>query len=326
VIGLAIVLTLAVSITQVVASDELRYGQSARYAVESGSPATDLAVETSSGRLVALHGSALSILDAETGDAKAELALAGPATGLLLVPEKNRGYVSLGSEQSVLIVDLEGAQVAKTLEVPQGKPGPLVYDAASQRVFAGIAEEAKLVTLDLSPDGGIEVVATPGPVGQMVANGRGQLFGIVAGQPTVFALDSVKLASLGTFPVPRCTAATDIALDATERRLFVTCDNERLLVLDSDTGTPIAELPIGKGSAKLGLDFKEDRLVRIFVATPDGKLTVGQVQKVTFSVLEVHENLSNLTALGVDDRSGRVFLASGPSVLVFSPQPKDPKR
>jgi DNA-binding beta-propeller fold protein YncE len=112
-------------------------------------------------------------------------------------------------------------------------------------------------------------------------------------------------------------------LDKERHRLFAACGNNKLVVLDSDTGKVVATPAIGSDPDGAAFDPKTKR---IFASNRDGTLSVldsGAQDKYTLLQTVRTEPLARTIAL--DERNGRVYLPTAK----FGPAPpatkEDPK-
>ena len=125
-----------------------------------------------------------------------------------------------------------------------------------------------------------------------------------ASNPLPEALPSfVKLGS-------SCEGPRALAIDPNHERLFAACSNFRMVVIDPQTGTVIAALPIGPGPDAIAYDANRGL---IFTANGegDGSLTiVRQDVTDTYSVIQTLPTRQHARTLAVDPSSGNVYLTS----------------
>jgi hypothetical protein len=107
-----------------------------------------------------------------------------------------------------------------------------------------------------------------------------------------------------------CHEPRALAADGRHQRLFVACDNMRMMVLNTGNGEPVANLPIGPGADAVGYD--PDRGL-IFVANggADGSLTiVRQTVTDSYAVIQNLATRQNARTLAIDPASGQVYLVT----------------
>ena len=108
-----------------------------------------------------------------------------------------------------------------------------------------------------------------------------------------------------------------LALDSDKRRLFATCANNILVVVDADSGANVATVPIGSGSD--GAAFDPIRKL-IFSSNGDGTLSVIQEKdaETYFSAATINTPKGART-MAIDPKSGRLFVVAADIARVDLP-------
>jgi len=111
------------------------------------------------------------------------------------------------------------------------------------------------------------------------------------------------------WPIPGCTSPHGLAIDTASHRLFVTCVNEVMTVVNADSGAVLASLPIGKGSD--GAAFDPKRKLAFSSNGADGTISViREVNPQTFVPAgEIKTQVTGRT-MDIDPASGRLFVAA----------------
>jgi DNA-binding beta-propeller fold protein YncE len=117
--------------------------------------------------------------------------------------------------------------------------------------------------------------------------------------------------------MPNCQRPHGIAVDAETRRVFVTCINKLMVVLEADKGTNIAELPIGASSDGAAFDPKRKLALS---SNGDGTLTVvKEVDANHFVKLGDVATLRSARTIAINPATGRVFLPAAAIVKTEAP-------
>jgi len=107
-----------------------------------------------------------------------------------------------------------------------------------------------------------------------------------------------------------CQDPRALAIDRAHERLFVACNNFRMVVLNPGTGQTIAAVPIGPGPDAIGYDANRGL---IFTANGggDGSLTIIR-QDVTdmYSVIQTLPTRQHARTLAIDGSTGAIYLTS----------------
>ncbi len=115
-----------------------------------------------------------------------------------------------------------------------------------------------------------------------------------------------RLFSLGA----ACEKPTGLAVDGTDMRLFATCANMTMVVVNAETGDLVTTLPVGPGADAVGYDPNRGQ---IFVANGggDGSLTIIRRDVTdTYAVVQTLPTRRQARTLAVDSESGDVFLVT----------------
>jgi hypothetical protein len=111
---------------------------------------------------------------------------------------------------------------------------------------------------------------------------------------------------------PECQNATALALDAAHARLFAGCANQRVQVLNTDTGQAVANLTIGPGVDVMAYDAGRGLL---FTANGGGYGSVSVIRQHvtdTYSVIQNLPTMEQARTLAVDASTGNVYLVTTP--------------
>jgi DNA-binding beta-propeller fold protein YncE len=113
------------------------------------------------------------------------------------------------------------------------------------------------------------------------------------------------------------TGPSGLAYDPGNRRLFVTCDNNKLIVLNADTGQVVATLPIGSGVDGASYD---PELRRVYTFNGFGTMTVIQQDSAdSYRVLEQATTHFGGHAGAVDPATHRIYVAYFGSIAAYDP-------
>jgi len=107
-----------------------------------------------------------------------------------------------------------------------------------------------------------------------------------------------------------CQDPRSLAIDRAHERLFVACNNFRMVVLNPGTGQTIAALPIGPGPDAIGYDANRGL---IFTANGggDGSMTIiRQDVTDTYAVIQTLPTRQHARTLAIDPSTGDVYLTS----------------
>jgi DNA-binding beta-propeller fold protein YncE len=266
-----------------------------------------LTVDQRARRLYASHGSQVEVLDVDSGEIVGRVPNTPGVHGIALAPDLGRGFVSDGQSSKVTVFDLK---TLKTLqEVPTGKkPDAIIFDPATSRVFVfnGGSNSATVIeakdgavagTVDLG--GGPEFAA---------ADGNGYVYDNLEDENVVVKINSRTLKVEQRWPTAPCASPSSMAIDRTNKRLFIGCRGRVMAVMDADSGKVITALPIGDHVDASAFDAD---LKLVFNSNGEGTVTViRQDGPNTYSVVENVKTLPRAKTMALDPKSHHLFLST----------------
>jgi DNA-binding beta-propeller fold protein YncE len=272
-----------------------------------------LSYEPASHRIYAAHGTTVDVLDGRTGEPLGKVPVPG-ANGIAIVTEAGKGYAGSRTNKSVVVFDL------KTLEVTQNVPvgedtDAVVYDPAAKRVFVMEGDPHKAVAIDIQSDTVAGEVALSGGPEFAVVDGAGQMFVNIEDRKALQRIDTHTLKVTATWPLAQCESPHGLALDVAAKRLFSTCINSKMMVIDATNGRIVQTVPIGQGSDGAAFDSARQRAFSSNGGS--GSLTVVQVAAGDkYDLLQQTPTQPLARTMTVDVETGRVYLLSGDRIEV----------
>ena len=227
--------------------------------------------------------------------------------GVALVPKRHLGFASNGGDSTVTIFDLRTLREKAKVKVGR-RPDAIVYDPASDRVFtfnAGSRDATALAAADGKVAGTVKLGGRPEFA---VADEKGMIYVNLEDKAEVVAFDAKKLAVKHRWPLAPGKTPTGIAMDRTKRRLFVTCRNEKMVILDADSGKVLATPAIGKGTD--ACVFDPDKGLA-YSSNGDGTLTVVEEKPADhFRVLANVKTQAGARTMALDPKTHHLYLAT----------------
>jgi hypothetical protein len=107
-----------------------------------------------------------------------------------------------------------------------------------------------------------------------------------------------------------CVAPHGLAVDAADNRLFVACENMRLVVLNTEDGSLVTTLPIGAGNDAIGFDA-DHGLIYASNGGGIGSLTIIRRDVAdTYRVIQELPTQARARTLAVNPSNGEVYLVT----------------
>jgi DNA-binding beta-propeller fold protein YncE len=163
-------------------------------------------------------------------------------------------------------------------------------------------------------------VLTEGKLEQIGFDGRGRAFVNNEEKSAMHVFDTHTLQPIATWSLAPGEGGTGLIADGPHHRVFATCSNHRLVVVDSDTGRVVATPETGEDADGAVFD---PRTGRIFVSNADETMTIlHQDSPDGYSLLQTVKTGIGAKQSALDEATGRVFLPTGK----FGPKPAANKK
>jgi YVTN family beta-propeller protein len=263
-----------------------------------------LTFDPPSHRLYVSFGDRVVVLDANQHTVAATLGGAKKVHGIVVQGE--RVFVTDGGSDLVRVYD---ARTSKPLgEVATGKnPDAITFDPASQHVLAINHSGGSVTAIDPSALKAVATIAAPGILEEGRADGKGTVWVNAEDRSEIIRIDSKKNVVTARWSLAPCTAPTGLAFDEKTRRLFAGCENERLAVVDADSGKVVATVPIGPGVDGVELD---PGARRVFASSGGGTGSLTVIDADRHEVLATVPTQPRARTLALDPIKHRVFLSA----------------
>jgi len=260
-------------------------------------------------RVYVAHGDRVSVVDGRDGRRLGEvLGLSGGAHGIAISPGAGKGYTDDGRAGQAVAFDLKtfraGARIAAAPDADS-----VTFDRASGHVFVIDGDSEKVTVIDPATDRAIADIAAGGKLETGLSDNQGHVYVNGEEKREIVRIDARTNQVTGHWPIPDCESPHGIALDAADHRLFASCRNGVMAVLDTGTGRQVASAPIGKGTDSAAYDPVRKRVFSSNGA--DGTISVLQQKSP-----DVYVALTSVpTAVGartmaLDPATGRLYVAA----------------
>ncbi len=266
-----------------------------------------LTTDPGTGRVFVSHGTEVDVVDGKKGEVVGTITGLKLVHGIALAPEFNRGFISDGAANQIVIFDLK--TLAKTGEVPAGmNPDGIIYDAGSKRVFAFNGRSANATAVDAEKGTLAGTVMLEGKPEFSAPDGKGHVYVNIEDKNEVMDIDAKALTVAHKWPLAPCEAASGMAIDAKTRRIFSGCDNKMMAVMDADTGKVVTTVPIGDGVDATWFDPETKNIFNS--CGQDAVLTIiHEDSPDKYSVVENVKTEKGARTMALDPKTHTVYLA-----------------
>jgi DNA-binding beta-propeller fold protein YncE len=272
-------------------------------------------------RVYVSHSDHLDIVDGRTGAKIGEVdGFAGGTHGIAIVHSVGRGYTDDGRAGEAGSFDLKTFKPIKRIKAEDDADG-MVYDPASGHVFVVDSDPGHLTVIDPKTDMAVATIDAGGKLEFAVVDGRGNLYVNGEGKREIVHVDTKTNEVKAHWAMPMCESPHGLAIDVKSHRLFSSCRNSTLVVLNTDDGKIVTTLPIGSGTDAAKFDAKHKR---VFSSNFDGTLTViSEKSPNSYEVLGNVPTMMGARTMAVDPESGRLYVVAADMTVNKDAAPND---
>ena len=299
------------------------YKIQARYPIAGAGGWDYITLDETARRLYVSHATQVEVLNADNGQFIGTIANTPGVHGIAIASVFKHGFTSNGKEDKVSVFDPSDLHLIKKIDVGKGPDG-IYYDAASKRVFTNNHGSDDITAIDAEPLEVVGTVKVEGAGEQMVSGRDGLLYVNLEDKAEVVAFDAKSLAIRNRFPIGVAKTPTGLAFDPATNRLFIGCRNpQKLIVMSTEDGKVLADLPIGSG-----VDATKYHGGHAFASSGDGTLTVTGEKDGKIVVEQVVATAAGARTMGIDESTMTVYLPTAemlppaPGAAQRRPQPK----
>ncbi|MBX7199453.1 MAG: YncE family protein [Rhodospirillaceae bacterium] len=263
--------------------------------------------EPGSHRVYVAHSNEITVVDSATGEVVGRVQGISGVNGVAVIPALGKGYTDSRAKKAAVAFDLKTFKVTKEIPADVDTDG-VVYEAASKRVFVVNGDAANATIIDAATDTAVTNLALGGKPEFLVSDDAGHVYINITDKKEIVRVDARAAKVDARWPIPDCEGAHGLAMDKQAHRLFSSCANSKMVVVDADKGTELASLPIGKGTDGAGFDPK-----RKLAFSSNGEGTVSVIAERApdkFEALGEIPSRPFARTMAVDPDTGRIFLVT----------------
>jgi YVTN family beta-propeller protein len=304
------------------ASDSPKYRVTEHFVVGGEGGWDYLSFDESGGRFFVTRGTHVMVLDPATGKSIGDVPETPGVHGVALASDLGLGITSNGRGGSASIFDLKSLKKKGEVKAGDG-PDAIVYDPSSHNVFAFNGRSQDTTVIDPAKAAVVATIPLGGKPEFAVTDLRGHVFVDIEDKNEVVEIDVKKNSVMARWPTKGCEEPTGLAFDRRYGRLFSTCSNQVMVVLDATNGKAVATVAIGKHSDAAAFD-PDTRLV--FSSNGDGTLTViRQDSADKYTVVQNVPTAAGARTMALDPKSHKVYLVTAKFGATPEPTAEQPR-
>jgi len=257
----------------------------------------------------------VGVVDTTSGRAVASVTGLTRVHGVAIVADRGLGFASSSGDNVVGVFELATNKLVQ--KIPAGDdPDAIIYDEKAKLVYVGDHDGKTGTLIDPAT---LKVVATISLGGEpeypQADPETGVIYQNLEDTSELVVIDPQKQGVTKRYKLAPGEGPTGLALDAANHRLFSTCRNRQLVVLNADSGAIVMTLPIGAGVDGAGYDAD---VRRVYTANGVGSMTVIQQDSAdSYRVLENAPTHFGGHSLAIDPATHRVYVAYFGSVAAY---------
>lgn len=286
-------------------------------------------VDAEARRVYLAHEKRFEVLDADSGRKLGEIGPVQRAHGVALAPASGHGFASSGIDDLIIMFDLKTLAKLREFKSSGSNPDSIEFDPESGKVYVANHGDTGDVTV-IDPVSG-DIVATVklqgGKLEGLGFDGRGQGFVNDEDKSAVHVFDTHTFKAKAVWSVAPGDGGTGLAVDAAGHRLFSACGNNKLVVLDSDTGKVVATPAIGEDPDGAAFD-PQGKIIA--TSNYDGTMSLlHQDSPDKYSVRQTLPTMAGAKTIGFDAKTGRFVTSAAklgpkPAQVKGGPKPRAP--
>jgi YVTN family beta-propeller protein len=226
---------------------------------------------------------------------------------------------AFASSKPVAMWDTKSQTPIKTIDV-QGNPDGILGDAFNHRIYIFSHENPNVTVIDAKDGSVLGTIEIGGAPEQAASDGKGQLFVDIEDKASVAVIDTRSMKMTGTYSLDgKGEGCAGLALDSKNHVLFVACrEPNTMVILNSETGKLLANLPIGQGCDGVVFNPKTHEA---FSSQGDGTLTViKETSPTSFAVEQNVTTTRGAKTCTLDPKTGKIYLIAAE----YGPAPESP--
>jgi YVTN family beta-propeller protein len=272
-------------------------------------------------RVYVAHGDRVTIVDGRGGAVIGTVeGMPGGTHGVAISHATGKGYTDDGKAGLVVEFDLTTLKVIKQIKAESDADG-IVFDPPSGHIFVIDGDSGKLTVIDPKTDAVVATIDGGGGLEFGTTGNNGKFYVDGAEKNEIVRVDTVTNTADAHWAMPACVKPHGLAIDQLHHRLFASCSNKVMVVMNADNGAVIATVPIGDGTDFAAFDPQRNLA---YSSNRDGTLSVvAETTPDKFASLPPIPTQTGARTMAIDPKSGRIYLVTADMTVNESAAPSD---
>ena len=267
-----------------------------------------LSVDSAAQRLYVSHATKVVVIDLARDAVAGEITNTPGVHGLAPAPELGRGLVTCGRENKAAIVDLKTLETISKVDTG-ANPDGMLYEPGQQEFYTFNGRGSSATVIGAKSGKVVATIPLGGkPEFAQADSKTGLVFDNLEDKSEVVAIDTKKHEVVNRWPIAPGEGASGMAFDAKNHRLFLGCGNKLMVMLDSESGKVVANVPIGDGVDANAFDPGTQLA---FASCGDGTVTIAREDAPDkLTVVQTLKTEPGARTMTIDPTTHKIYLAS----------------
>jgi len=258
-------------------------------------------------RLFITRGTHVVVIDTDSLKQVGDIPDLNGIHGVALAPEMNKGFVSNGGDDSVVVFDLNSLKATDKIRVG-GRPDAILYDPFSKHVFTFNAKSQDSTVVDATSGKVLATIPLGGKPEFPASDGKGKVFVNIEDEGEIAVIDVNNNTAPTLWPLKGCEEPSALAFDVAHGRLFSGCGNKVMAVTDASSGKLVTTVPIGGGVDAGAFNSKTQEA---YMSCGDGTLSViHEDSPDKYSVKQMVPTARGARTMALDTDTKAVYLVT----------------
>ena len=278
-----------------------------------------LTIDNSARRLYLARATNVVVVDLDKNAAVGEVTDTPGVHAFVAIPELQRGFSSNGKEAKSSVVDLKTFRTISKIDTGTN-PDAVVYEPRHGEVYV-FNHSGNSVTVINSKTATVSATIPLGGTPEFAAvdQAAGRVYCNIEDKSEVAVIDVDKHEVVARWSLSPGEGPSGIALDAAHHRLFSSCHNKMMVMLDTKSGKVVGSVPIGSGVDGCAFD---DATQLAFASCGDGTTTIAREQAPDkLTILQTLKTARGARTMALDPETHRIYLPTAQFQPPPSPSP-----
>jgi YVTN family beta-propeller protein len=268
-----------------------------------------LTVDSAAHRLYVSHGTHVVVVDTQSNKVIGDIPDTPGVHGVAIAADLSRGFVSNGRENKSSIFELGTLKLIQKVDTGEN-PDAILYEPSRKEVYTMNGRGKSASVIDAAGGKVVATIPLEGKPETAQADSKaGKVYVNMEDLNSVKVIDTATHKVTATWPAAPCEAATGMAFDSTNHRLFLGCDNKLLVMMDSTNGKVIYSVPVGEGVDSAWFD----PATKLAFTSNGGSGTVTVAREESASLLKVVQTIKTVRGartMALDPVTHTIYLAA----------------